>query len=192
MPTFHPAYLLRDPSKKRETWEDLKKVRDYLDSQRSSPVTGSESIRVNLCNPWQNLLTERSSRRNFGKRYAEVAVPLHVFQTFTYRLTTEQSLEAQVGARLMVPLGTKSCNWLISSDLSDEIPEELNDVEIKDAQDLVDSAPVCTPEILQLARWVAEYYACSARRSNQGCFTSRRKQSNLFSQTQNATICSTG
>ncbi len=31
MPTFHPAYLLRDPSKKRETWEDLKKVKDYLD-----------------------------------------------------------------------------------------------------------------------------------------------------------------
>ena len=36
MPTFHPAYLLRDPSKKRETWEDLKKVRAYLDSHRSS------------------------------------------------------------------------------------------------------------------------------------------------------------
>jgi len=34
MPTFHPAYLLRDPSKKRETWEDLKKVRDYLDSHK--------------------------------------------------------------------------------------------------------------------------------------------------------------
>jgi uracil-DNA glycosylase family 4 len=34
MPTFHPAYLLRDPSKKRETWEDLKKVRDYLDSHQ--------------------------------------------------------------------------------------------------------------------------------------------------------------
>ncbi|MDQ2975730.1 MAG: uracil-DNA glycosylase [Acidobacteriota bacterium] len=32
MPTFHPAYLLRDPSKKKETWEDLKKVRDYLDA----------------------------------------------------------------------------------------------------------------------------------------------------------------
>jgi uracil-DNA glycosylase family 4 len=32
MPTFHPAYLLRDPSKKRETWDDLKKVMDYLDS----------------------------------------------------------------------------------------------------------------------------------------------------------------
>jgi uracil-DNA glycosylase family 4 len=40
MPTFHPAYLLRDPSKKRETWEDLKKVRDYLDS---TPPTRSDS-----------------------------------------------------------------------------------------------------------------------------------------------------
>ena len=32
MPTFHPAYLLRDPSKKKETWEDIKKVRDYLET----------------------------------------------------------------------------------------------------------------------------------------------------------------
>lgn len=30
MPTFHPAYLLRDPRKKREVWEDMKMVRDYL------------------------------------------------------------------------------------------------------------------------------------------------------------------
>ena len=36
MPTYHPAYLLRDPSKKRETWEDLKKVRDYLDSKKTT------------------------------------------------------------------------------------------------------------------------------------------------------------
>jgi uracil-DNA glycosylase len=33
MPTFHPAYLLRSPEKKREVWEDMKKVRDYLNSQ---------------------------------------------------------------------------------------------------------------------------------------------------------------
>lgn len=30
MPTFNPAYLLRDPTKKREVWEDLKKVRTFL------------------------------------------------------------------------------------------------------------------------------------------------------------------
>lgn len=33
MPTFNPAYLLRDPSKKREVWEDMKKVRDLLAAQ---------------------------------------------------------------------------------------------------------------------------------------------------------------
>lgn len=30
MPTFNPAYLLRDASKKREVWEDMKAVRDFL------------------------------------------------------------------------------------------------------------------------------------------------------------------
>lgn len=35
MPTFHPAYLLRDPSKKRETWDDMKKVRDYLNQTKA-------------------------------------------------------------------------------------------------------------------------------------------------------------
>ena len=33
MPTFHPAYLLRDPNKKREVWDDMKKVRDFLASR---------------------------------------------------------------------------------------------------------------------------------------------------------------
>jgi len=30
MPTFNPAYLLRDPTKKREVWDDMKRVRDFL------------------------------------------------------------------------------------------------------------------------------------------------------------------
>ena len=30
MPTYHPAYLLRNPSAKREVWEDMKRVRDIL------------------------------------------------------------------------------------------------------------------------------------------------------------------
>jgi len=30
IPTFNPAYLLRDPTKKREVWEDMKKVKQFL------------------------------------------------------------------------------------------------------------------------------------------------------------------
>jgi DNA polymerase len=32
VPTFHPAYLLRNPGSKREVWEDMKRVRDLLQS----------------------------------------------------------------------------------------------------------------------------------------------------------------
>ena len=31
LPTFHPAYLLRNPADKRKAWEDLKKVRAFVD-----------------------------------------------------------------------------------------------------------------------------------------------------------------
>ncbi len=37
MPTFHPSYLLQNPSKKREVWEDIKKVMVEL----GLPVAGS-------------------------------------------------------------------------------------------------------------------------------------------------------
>jgi len=33
IPTFHPAYLLRNPSAKREVWEDMKKVRSILQDE---------------------------------------------------------------------------------------------------------------------------------------------------------------
>jgi DNA polymerase len=26
LPTYHPAYLLRNPNKKRDVWEDMKKL----------------------------------------------------------------------------------------------------------------------------------------------------------------------
>ena len=29
--TYHPAYLLRKPSEKRKSWEDLKRIRELLD-----------------------------------------------------------------------------------------------------------------------------------------------------------------
>ena len=42
LPTFHPSYLLRDPSQKAKAWEDLQLVRDTLKAIRagkSAPVT---------------------------------------------------------------------------------------------------------------------------------------------------------
>jgi uracil-DNA glycosylase family 4 len=35
VPTFHPAFLLRSPERKRDVWEDMKKVRALLDEPRA-------------------------------------------------------------------------------------------------------------------------------------------------------------
>ena len=64
-----------------------------------------------------------------------------------------------MGARLVVPLGRNLVTAFILA-LHNDLPSNLVDVELRDAQDLVDLEPVCSPEILELARWVADYYAC--------------------------------
>jgi primosomal protein N' (replication factor Y) len=86
-------------------------------------------------------------------------MPLHVFQTFTYRLNPEVSAQAGVGARIVVPLGRKLVTGYIVG-LTNQLSANLAEIDIKDAHSLVDLEPVCSPEILQLARWVADYYAC--------------------------------
>jgi DNA polymerase len=30
IPTYHPAFLLRNPERKREVWEDMKKIAEWL------------------------------------------------------------------------------------------------------------------------------------------------------------------
>ncbi len=40
MPTFHPAYLLREPGKKREAWSDLKLVMAELERLGIHPPRG--------------------------------------------------------------------------------------------------------------------------------------------------------
>ncbi|HJX91027.1 MAG TPA: primosomal protein N' [Pyrinomonadaceae bacterium] len=91
--------------------------------------------------------------------YAEVAVPLHVSKTFIYRLPADAS-DAQPGERILVPLGRTMVTGYIVGVLTD-LPTELGlvDAEIKDADRVIDAVPICTPEILEITRWVAEYYA---------------------------------
>ncbi|MGI9105121.1 MAG: primosomal protein N' [Pyrinomonadaceae bacterium] len=92
--------------------------------------------------------------------YAEVAVPLRVAQTYTYRLPLALRDEAQVGSRLLVPFGRKLLTAYIVA-LHQEIDAglELNDSEIKEAEELLDAEPLITPELLEITRWIADYYA---------------------------------
>jgi primosomal protein N' (replication factor Y) len=91
--------------------------------------------------------------------YVEVAVPLHVSKTFVYRLQPQTS-QPEIGERILVPLGRTLVTGFIVG-LYPTLPTELGliESEIKDAESVIDSVPVCTPEIIEITRWVAEYYA---------------------------------
>ena len=93
-------------------------------------------------------------------QYAEVAVPLHVSQTFIYRLTPIMRFLAVVGARILVPFGRKLVTgYIVALHSQLRSDSSLTETEIKDAESLIDSVPVCTPEILEITRWVSDYYA---------------------------------
>src|SRR5438067_5590853 len=93
-------------------------------------------------------------------QYAEVAVPVHVNRTFTYRLPIALQRNARLGSRLLVPFGRKRITGYIVALLNAIDPAaDLTDADIKDAEELLDAEPLLTPVILEMTRCVAEYYA---------------------------------
>ncbi|MBA3239839.1 MAG: hypothetical protein H0T60_01265, partial [Acidobacteria bacterium] len=92
--------------------------------------------------------------------YAEVALPLRLAQTYTYRLPLALREDARVGSRLLVPFGRKLATaYIVALHATLDPATELDDSEIKDAEELLDAEPMLTPEVLEITRWISEYYA---------------------------------
>jgi primosomal protein N' (replication factor Y) len=87
--------------------------------------------------------------------FAEVAVPVHVRQTFTYHLTDDLASRAHVGCRVIVPFGRKLLTGFIVA-LAEQIDHEPSN--LKEVEQLIDETPIVSPEILELTRWMADYY----------------------------------
>jgi primosomal protein N' (replication factor Y) len=92
--------------------------------------------------------------------YAQVAFPVHLTKTFTYRLPPSIQPVARVGSRVLVRLGTKPATGYIVALLPRlRAGTSLVESEIKEVQQLLDAEPPLTPEVLEITRWVADYYA---------------------------------
>ncbi|HEX5731964.1 MAG TPA: primosomal protein N' [Blastocatellia bacterium] len=89
--------------------------------------------------------------------FAEVAVPVYVNRTFTYHLPGDMLRRARVGCRVVVPFGKKFLTGFVVA-LHDERRGELAQSEIKDVEELVDEAPIIARDILELTRWMSDYY----------------------------------
>jgi primosomal protein N' (replication factor Y) (superfamily II helicase) len=92
--------------------------------------------------------------------YAEVAIPLRVTQTFTYKLPSAIQQAASIGSRLIVPFGRKFLTgYIVALYQALDNGLELDPSSIKEAEELLDIEPLLTPEVLSITRWISDYYA---------------------------------
>ena len=91
--------------------------------------------------------------------YAHCALPLPLNQLFTYRVPDDLVSYAEPGRRVVVPLGKRLVTGFIIE--TENSPGELSAGRIKDIHDIIDEQPVFDEQMLDLARWVADYYLAS-------------------------------
>jgi primosomal protein N' (replication factor Y) (superfamily II helicase) len=85
-------------------------------------------------------------------QFCDVAVPVPLDATFTYRIP-ENSPEPVVGGRVVVPFREKRLSGIVT-ELHDREP----DFTVRRVSQILDSTPALTPELMQLGRWIAQYY----------------------------------
>lgn len=93
-------------------------------------------------------------------QFAQIAVPVHLRKLFTYKLPTDMRSAARVGSRVMVQLGSKpTAGYIVALLRKLREGTSLIASELKEVQELLDIEPPLTPEILEITRWVSDYYA---------------------------------
>ncbi|MDR3749157.1 MAG: primosomal protein N' [Acidobacteriota bacterium] len=85
-------------------------------------------------------------------QFCDVAVPVPLDVTFTYRIP-ENTPEPVVGARVIVPFREQRLCGIVT-ELHDREPS----FRTRRLSQVLDSAPVLTPELMHLGRWIAQYY----------------------------------
>ena len=85
-------------------------------------------------------------------RYCDVALPVPLDATFTYSIPEEMP-EPPVGGRVIVPFREKRLCGVVT-ELHDRDPK----FKAKPVQQVLDASPALTPKLMQLGRWIAQYY----------------------------------
>jgi len=96
-------------------------------------------------------------------RAIAVGVPVPGLGALTYSVPDEMPLPA-VGARVLVPLGKRTLTGIViaveTGGERREAGDEPQTSELKPLIDVLDTDPFLPPDVVELAAWVADYYAC--------------------------------
>ena len=88
------------------------------------------------------------------RRLVEVALPIPLFRNFIYAVNGEEGRTVAAGSRLLVPLrGGKGIGVCVATDVA---PPARGTV--KDVLSVPDPEPVVSAEMMDLCRWMSEYY----------------------------------
>ncbi|MBN2564515.1 MAG: primosomal protein N' [Candidatus Eisenbacteria bacterium] len=91
-----------------------------------------------------------------SSRYIDVAVPLPVTGTFTYSVPEDLAGRARVGTRVLVPFGRRKVTAFV---VAEGVTPNVDDV--KDVIEVLDVDPVVDEHMIELTRWIADYYLAS-------------------------------
>lgn len=87
-------------------------------------------------------------------KYVEVILPLPLDGLFTYAVADNQVAKAQVGCRVLVPLGKSKKYIGIVMHVVDEKPE----FEVKPIIEVIDRQPILLHQQIRLWQWISDYY----------------------------------
>src|SRR2546422_8299935 len=88
-------------------------------------------------------------------RFISVAVPLPFLDLLPYRVPDQMPLPVE-GARVRVPVGSRTLTGCVI----DDAVSTPDGVDVKDVVEVLDDEPMLPPAIVELCRWVADYYVC--------------------------------
>jgi primosomal protein N' (replication factor Y) (superfamily II helicase) len=89
-------------------------------------------------------------------KYAEVAVPLAVYDTFTYSVPEAIATAVVPGSRVEVPFGGKLTTGYV---IATPVEVAIDPSKVRPIRAVLDEdEPALTPEIIDLCRWAATYY----------------------------------
>lgn len=86
-----------------------------------------------------------------------VAVPAHVYDCFDYQISAEDYAQAEVGARVAVPFGSRNLIGVIMQKLAPDTPANPK-FKLKPIQALLDDDAILDSKVLTLLTWAAQYY----------------------------------
>ena len=96
-----------------------------------------------------------------GSRYVEVALSVPQLKALTYRAGHEFAERLAPGLRVLVPLGKRKVTGYVVHPPGEKPPPGVEPGSVKPVIEILDDEPLLTPELLELTRWVAEYYCCN-------------------------------